>query len=168
MTHTDRKTLNISAKTKNTCKTHVSIFQTHKDTGDYGSTHAVRTLYRCSAKDKSCIWAHLPFQHCSYVLRDAPSQTIMHYVDTYRNAAVTCFHFPLCVLRILPVSPTEYFMATRCENTNYGTSVLQAIPLLLGLPTCPCWCVCGTGCLKTGGENTKRQHSCAHRNSLIN
>jgi hypothetical protein len=47
-----KKTLNRSTKTKNTCKTHVSIFKTHKDTGVYASKHTVRTLYRCSATEK--------------------------------------------------------------------------------------------------------------------
>jgi hypothetical protein len=39
---------------------------------------------------------------------------------SYRKAAVTCFHFPLCVLRIsTSLSPEEYLMATRCESINY-------------------------------------------------
>jgi len=53
--------------------------------------------------------------------------TAKHCVDTHRNTAVTCFHFPLRVLRILPISPTEYFMATRCEIINYGTLIRDSI-----------------------------------------
>jgi len=105
MTHTDKtKTFNRSAKTKNTCKIHVSIFKTHKDTGDYLQNTQRHWRLWLLAYSANAVQMYCDWQKLSLNASSIPTLFICTARRSQPNKYALRGYTPECCSYLLPLS----------------------------------------------------------------